>query len=99
VNAPVITDGAGRQWKVYDFAVYAGKTQRYPLGKGQYRGFVPLDGGARRTYLMLQADRDRGTSDDVLLDQLAHAKLYHRDDPVKCAALGASPERVDPAGP
>lgn len=55
--APVITDAAGRQWKVYDYAVYVGKTQRYPVGKGQYRGFVPVDGGARRTVLMLQADR------------------------------------------
>jgi hypothetical protein len=91
-----LIDLAGREWRLYDFQVIAGKTSRLPFGQGQYRGFVPVDGGARRTFLLMQADRDRGTSREVLLEQLAAAAIYHRDDPAKCAVWGAIPERIDP---
>jgi hypothetical protein len=44
-----ITDATGRQWRVHDYQVIAGKSSRLPLGRGQRRGFEPLDGGARRS--------------------------------------------------
>lgn len=91
------TDANGREWRVHDYAIYGGKSVRYEIGKGQYRGFEPLDRGARRTFLMLQADRDRGTSVEVLREQLAASKIYHRDDPVTCGRQGREPERRDSA--
>lgn len=89
-------DGDGREWRVHDYAIYAGKTVRYELGTGQYRGFEPLDGGARRTFLMFDKDRARGLGVDVLREQLAAAKLYRRDDPTECAKWGETPQRTDP---
>jgi hypothetical protein len=91
----IICDASDRAWGVFDYSVIAGKVERNAFGTGQYRGFAPLDGGARRVALLLQADRDRGTSAEILLEQLAAAKLYHLDDPVACARVGRSPERID----
>jgi len=90
----IITDAAGRQWRVHDFQILAGKSSRLPLGRGQRRGFEPLDGGARRSLLLTEADRARGISEAVLLEQLAAAPLYFRDDPAR--SFGRPPERVDP---
>lgn len=92
----IITDARGRRWRVHDYQVIAGKTSRLPLGRGQNRGFEPLDGGARRNYLLLQADRDRGLDESVLLEQLAQSLVYFADDAAKCATWGRQPERVDP---
>jgi putative cofactor-binding repeat protein len=91
-----IADARGRTWAIYDFSIIAGNTIKNAFGTGQYRGFVPVDGGARRTLLMFDADRARGTSDEVLLEQLAASKLYTLDNPEHCAAGGRLPERVDP---
>jgi hypothetical protein len=89
-----ITDATGRVWRVHDYQVLAGKTTRLPLGRGARRGFEPLDGGARRSMILTQADRDRGVSVPVLLEQLATSPLHYADDPAR--SFGRSPERVDP---
>ena len=89
-----ITDALGREWKVYDFQVLAGKSIRMPLGRGQYRGFSPVDGGARRTLLMFEKERARPITRETLLDQLARSKIFYRDDPNHIT--GMPPERVDP---
>jgi hypothetical protein len=93
----IITDGSGRQWRVHDYQVLAGKSSRLPLGRGARRGFEPLDGGARRSMLMTEADRERGTDPDILLEQLASAPLYFADDPAR--SFGRPPERVDAVRP
>lgn len=41
-----------------------------------------------------EADRARGISEEVLLEQLATAPLYFADDPTR--SYGRPPERVDP---
>lgn len=64
------------------------------LGKGQYRGFVPVDGGARRTLLMFEKERAKPITNELLLEQLAKSYLFHRDDPNHIS--GTPPERVDP---
>ena len=89
------SDASGREWRVHDYSVYTGKTKRDPLGHGRYRGFEPLDGGARRTLLLEDADRERGLTDDVLREQLDASKLYSLDDPERCARRGRTPQRVD----
>lgn len=88
-------DAAGREWRIYDFAIIAGKTVKNSLGQGQYRGFVPTDGGARRSFLMFDKDRAKGLDPEVLEEQLAGSKLYSLDDPEFCAKVGRKPERVD----
>lgn len=93
-----ITDSNGREWAVYDYQIIAGVSSRTDFGAGQYRGFAPVDGGARRTFMLFQRERDRGTSLEVLLDQLARSELYRPDDPVAQASYGRLPERVDPKG-
>lgn len=90
-----LTDAAGRAWDVYDFSIIAGSAIKNAFGTGQYRGFVPVDGGARRVFLLFEKDRARGTSEDVLLEHLAGSKLYTLDDPDRCHAVGRVPERVD----
>lgn len=91
-----VTDADGRVWGVYDYQIIAGVVSKTDFGSGQYRGFAPIDGGARRTLMMFERERDRGTSPDVLLDQLAKSELHRRDDPVAQASYGLLPERVDP---
>ena len=90
------TDTNGRVWLAHDYQVLAGKTRRLPLGRGARRGFEPLDGGARRSMILTDADRQRGTGNAVLLEQLATAPLFSADDPVEQATWGKQPERVDP---
>lgn len=90
-----ITDPAGRVWGVYDFQIIAGVISKTDFGNGQYRGFAPVDGGARRTLLMSDKERDRGTSAEVLLEQLAKSELYRPDDPVAQASYGRAAERTD----
>lgn len=92
-----LVDDAGREWRVHDYSIWAGVTYRNTLGFGQYRGFEPVDGGARRSLMMLEADRQRGLSREVLLDQLAKAPLYRRDDPAVCESRGWTVERQDTA--
>lgn len=92
----IVTDDRGREWRVHDYQVLAGKAIRMKLGKGQYRGFAPVDGGARRTLLMRDAERARPLTRETLLTQLARSELFHRDDPAKAAMAGRTPERVDP---
>lgn len=94
----LITDPAGRQWSVHDFQIIAGNVTKSEFGNGQYRGFAPLDGGARRFILMFDRDRVLGTSDQVLLEQLARSELWRHDDPELMARYGRAPERVDTTG-
>jgi hypothetical protein len=92
---PRITDASGRAWDVYEFSIHAGKVTHFGVGSGsgQYRGFAPVDGGARRRYLMLGAEAREPASPAKLLEQLANAQIDFRDDPTK--SFGAPPERVD----
>lgn len=99
------TDARGREWAIYDYSVIAGKLQRFPVGAhgAAYRGFAPVDGGARRTYLFKLND-ERAPMHDVLEAQLAASSLYFKDDPAVCEVSrrvgltqGITPERVDPA--
>lgn len=94
-------DDRGREWKVYDYSIHAGKSIRHRVGDGgQYRGFAPVDGGARRTHLMI---RELGNecrwpvTRELLLEQFERSTLYNRDDPDHCQRIGIAPERVDPA--
>jgi hypothetical protein len=80
---------------VHDFQIIAGRVTKCDFGNGQCRGFAPLDGGARRALLMFAKERARGTSADVLLEQLSRAPLYSRDDPERAARWGSLPERSD----
>jgi hypothetical protein len=93
-----ITDANGREWEVYDFRlVDNGKIVRMDLGTGEQRIFVPTDGGARRYQPLYARERERGTSLDVLLEQLANASLWHADDPNRTSHFAnRKPERVDP---
>lgn len=93
-----IADPNGREWDVYEFSVIAGKTVPFDVGcgSGQYRGFAPVDGGARRRFLMLGAERHRPVTPDVLLEQLAASELDFRDDPDHTRFSGRPPERADP---
>lgn len=91
-----ITDASGRVWGVYDYQIIAGEISKTYFGSGQYRGFAPVDGGARRTLLMFERERARGTTSDVLLEQLAKSELYRWDDPVAQARYGRQPQRIDP---
>jgi hypothetical protein len=93
-----VVDDAGREWRVYDYVVYAGKAQRRPIGTGAaHRGFVPTDGGARRTYLMLSDENTLTPTRELLLVQLAKSRLHFRDDPAWCAQAGRAVERSDPS--
>jgi hypothetical protein len=96
-----ITDANGREWEVYDFRlVDNGKIVRMDLGTGEQRIFIPIDGGARRYQPLYSRERDRGASPEVLLDQLAHASLWHADDPNRTSHFAnRKPERVDPTPP
>lgn len=93
-----IVDAAGRGWLVYEFSVIAGKVIHFAVGSGsgQYRGFDPVDGGARRRLMMLGAVTRRPVTAELLLEQLAAAQLDYRDDPEKARIAGRSPERLDP---
>lgn len=71
--------------------VIAGRATRLELGRGARRGSEPLDGGARRSIVLLQSDRDRGLDPSVLLAQLAASRLHFADDPER-----GTPQRVDP---
>lgn len=89
---PIITDAAGRQWRVYEYSIFAGETVHYSVGTcGQYQGFDPLDGGARRSYLINTREREPAT-DQVLLRHLTESVLYRLDDP---ARTGNAPQRTD----
>lgn len=90
-----ITDPAGRTWSVHDFQIIAGTISKCDFGNGQYRGFAPLDGGARRFILMFERERALGTSDDVLQAQLARSALWRHDDPELMARYGRAVERSD----
>lgn len=94
------TDATGRAWKVYDFSIIAGRTIRYSVGSSSaaYRGFAPVDGGARRLYMFWMKDPHDSTP-EVFAAQLAASDLYWSDDPAKMAISrqnGGRPERVDP---
>jgi hypothetical protein len=91
-----IVDGSGRVWGVYDFQIIAGKSSKTDFGRGQYRGFAPVDGGARRFILMYDRDRALGTSEAVLQAQLAQSKRWREDDPELMARYGRTVERADP---
>lgn len=93
----VITDAKGREWEVYDFRLTDGKFARMTFGTGEQRIFVPTDGGARRYQPLYTRERGRGTSLEVLLDQLANASIWHADDPNRTTHFAnRKPERVDP---
>lgn len=93
----VFTDAAGRQWTVHEFSIYGGVTHRYPVGSGgAYRGFAPIDGGARRRYMMWTAEIRQPVTPELLAEQFAKSELDKRDDPDDCARRGVKPERVDP---
>lgn len=93
-----LTDDVGREWKVYDFSIYAGRVHYFAVGSGsgQYRGFVPVDGGARRRHLMFGDEAKQSPRREFLLAQLAQSTLDRRDDPEVAAEYGREPERVDP---
>ena len=99
----LFTDSTGREWRIYDYSILAGKTIRHPVGgSAAYRGFEPVDGGARRTYLFHLND-DHTPTQELLERELAAAHLYWKDDPERYAmAIAAGlkvnpPERVDSA--
>jgi hypothetical protein len=94
-----VTDGAGRAWRVYEFSIYAGNVSYFAVGSGsgQYRGFVPVDGGARRRVLMLSVEAKRPVDRELLLEQLGKSELDRRDDPEAAASYGRKPERIDPS--
>jgi hypothetical protein len=96
-SRPRISDASGRVWDVYEFSIYAGKVTHFAVGSGsgQYRGFAPIDGGARRRYLMLGAEIHEPASPAKLLEQLANAEIDFRDDPAKSSLTGKPPERID----
>lgn len=98
------TDERGREWAVYDYSVIAGKVLYFPVGSSGagYRGFAPVDVGARRIYLFKLKD-DRAPMHDLLKQQLAASSLYYKDDPAVYDAMRTAglpnvgaPERVDP---
>lgn len=91
------TDATGRPWKVYSYSVTAGRILYARAdGNAQYRGFVPLDGGARRIYLLDTLSReDYRTDDATLARQFAASQIFHRDDPDH-PYLPAGVERRDP---
>jgi hypothetical protein len=98
------TDPDGRAWTVHDFSVIGGKVQRFPVGDfaAQYRGFAPVDGGARRRYLFKGGD-PHAPLERELAAQLRLSELDWRDDPKHYETLRAAgfqdvkgPERVDP---
>jgi hypothetical protein len=91
----IITDANGRQWSVHDFQIIAGTITKSEFGNGQYRGFAPLDGRARRYIMMFDRDRVLGTADDVLQSQLARSELWRHDDPELMARYGRTAERSD----
>lgn len=90
---PRITDAAGRAWEVFEFSIHAGKVNYFAVGSGSgaYRGFVPVDGGARRRRLMWAGEEKIIARPEWLLEQLQLSTLDARDDPAK-----GTPERVDP---
>lgn len=93
-------DAKAREWRVYEFSIIAGDVTYFRVGSGsgQYRGFVPTDGGARRR-LLLYTSRGEGSepiTDDLLRSQLARSELDRRDDPKAAASYGKEPERIDP---
>jgi hypothetical protein len=93
----LIVDAHGREWEVYDFRLVDGKIRTVDFGEGEQRIFVPTDGGARRYQPLYARERERGTSLDVLRDQLTRAALWSSDDPKWCAQFAnRKPERVDP---
>jgi hypothetical protein len=93
----VIADPKGREWEVYDFRLTDGRVTSMEFGTGEQRIFVPTDGGARRYQPLYARERERGTSLDVLLEQLANASLWHADDPNRTSHFAnRKPERVDP---
>lgn len=100
----LFTDVAGRAWTVHDFSVIGGKIQRFPVGDfaAQYRGFAPVDGGARRRYTFNRGDPHAPIQRE-LEGQLRLSQLDWRDDPKHYDTLRAAgfkdvkgPERVDP---
>lgn len=94
-----IVDAKGREWDVYEFSIRPGKPTYFDVGSGsgQYRGFVPVDGGARRRRLMWAGEEKISPRPEWLLEQLQLSKLDSRDDAVDCARRGATPERRDPS--
>ena len=48
------------EWGVYDFQMSPEAITKSEFGNGQYRGFAPIDGGARRFILMFDRDRVLG---------------------------------------
>lgn len=93
-----IVDAAGRAWDVYEFTIWGGVSRHVDVGSGSgsYRGFAPVDRGARRQYLMKLGENHVPVTDELLLEQLAQADLDRRDDPAAQASYGRLPERVDP---
>jgi hypothetical protein len=98
------TDENGRGWTVHDFSVIGGKIQRFPVGDlaAQYRGFAPLDGGARWRYVFKTGDPHAPLPRE-LEGQLRLSQLDWRDDPKHYETLRQAgftnpgqPERVDP---
>lgn len=92
----VIADPSGRQWSVHDFQIITGTISKTDFGNGQYRGFAPLDGGARRYVLLFERERALGTTNEVLLSQLARSELWRHDDPELMSRYGRTAERSDP---
>src|ERR1700754_1527342 len=89
-----ITDAKGRQWNVYEFSIHAGKTQHFAVGSGSgaYRGFEPVDGGARRRRMMWPGEAAIPAVEQWLLEQLQLSNLDPRDNP---ELSGRTPQRVD----
>jgi hypothetical protein len=97
------TDPSGRTWTVHDFSVIGGKIQRFDVGNfaAQYRGFAPVDGGARRRYTFKTGD-PHDPRPNELAGQLRLSQLDWRDDPKHYETLRQAgfpnpghPERMD----
>lgn len=96
-------DANGREWEVFDFSVIAGRVTQFPIGSSgaAYRGFVPVDRGARRTFMFMGAKVDRSPDPANLAAQLQASRLYWKDDPEtarvarEAGLKTAKPERVD----
>jgi hypothetical protein len=86
---------------VYEFSIYAGTVHYSPVGSGsgQYRGFLPIDGGARRRLLMFSAEGQRPATVELLLEQLGKSYLDPRDNPDITATRGEKPQRADGTPP
>jgi hypothetical protein len=101
------TDADGRAWRAYDYSIISGRRVPFDVGASgaAYRGFAPVDRGARRVYLFKIAD-DRAPLHHFLCRHLAASSLYWKDDPAHYDAMRnagfanvGGPERVDPAKP